>query len=207
MKWLLFLTVYAAIVVTGLVIDLSTEKGRYDSDQIAVLREQNNMLTAVVEYREEIEYKKIELDYLFPIHICDWIPGPSALTSPFGERDDSEAGGFSDDWHEGTDMWAVSHVGPTWKARVVAISDGWAEHWINHSIKGRYIVVHHSDGNRSEYHHLSKSYIRDGDRVVKGQVLGRIGTTGLSTGVHLHFELWIDGKNVNPLKFLAIPTE
>ncbi len=207
MKWILFLTVYSAVVVTGLVIDLSIEKGRYDSARIAILQEHNLSLTAVIEYREEIEYKKIELDYLWPIALEDWRPGPSELTSPFGEREDNEAGGLSDGYHEGLDLWGVDHLGPVWMARIVAIADGWAEHWVNDPIKGRYILIHHDDGNESEYHHLSKAYIRDGDRVEKGQPIGRMGNTGISTGPHLHFQLTIDGKLVNPLKYIEIPRE
>ncbi len=138
MKWILFLTVYTAFVVTGLVIDLSIEKGRYDSARIAVLQEHNLSLTAAIEYREEIEYKKIEFDYLWPIALEDYRPGLSALTSAYGERTDDEIGGnYSDGWHSGTDLYGVSNVGPTWEARIVAVTDGWAEHFIQDAIKIR----------------------------------------------------------------------
>lgn len=174
---------------------------------IETLRTENRKLSKIVLAKETIRQKRIELDYLWPIHLEDWIPGPSELTSPFGERDKAEAGGLSDGYHEGLDLYGVNHSGPVWLARVIAISDGWAEHWVNDPIKGRYIIVHHNDGNKSQYHHLSKAYIKDGDRVTRGQPIGRMGNTGISTGPHLHFELEINGKLVNPLKYITVPEE
>ncbi len=208
MKWILFLTAYSAFVVTGLVIDLSIEKGRYDSAQIAVLQKHNLSLTAAVEYREEIEYKKIELDYLWPIALEDWVPGFCAITSYFGERDDSEAGGLSDGYHEGSDMWGLQiYEGIVEMGRIAAVADGWVEHFLNDPVKGEWYLLHHDDGNESEYHHVSKGYVLDGDRVAKGQVIARMGNTGISTGPHLHFQLTIDGKLINPLKYIEIPKE
>lgn len=155
--------------------------------------------------KQSIQDQKDQLDYAWPIHLKDWKPGPSALSSPFGERADSEVGGLSDGFHEGMDLWGVNHTGPTWMARVVAVADGWVEHWLNHPIKGEYYVLHHDDGNRSEYHHFSRGYIRDSERVKKGDVLGRMGSSGISTGPHLHFQLEINGELVNPLKYIDIP--
>ena len=207
MKWLLFITVYSSIVISGLIIDNAQENVQQNAIVIEELQKENRQLSKIVSARETIKQKRIELDYLWPIHIEDWIPGPSRLTSPFGERDDSEAGGLSDGYHEGDDMWGVNHSKETWLARPVAITSGWVEHWLNDPIKGEYILLHHDDGNESEYHHLSKAYVLDGDKVIQGQVLGRIGNTGISTGPHLHFQLTINGKLVNPLKYIEIPKE
>ena len=207
MKWLLFVTVYSAIVFSGLIIDNAQENAQQDAIVIEELQKENRQLSKIVLARKTIKQKRIELDYLWPIHIEDWIPGPSRLTSPFGERDDSEAGGLSDGYHEGDDMWGVNHSKETWLARIVAVADGWIEHFLNDPIKGEWYLLHHDDGNESEYHHVSKGYILDGTRVVKGQVIARMGNTGISTGPHLHFQLTIDGKLVNPLKYIEIPKE
>ena len=174
---------------------------------ILELQKENQQLSKIVLARETVKQKRIELDYLWPIHIEDWIPGPSKLTSPFGERDDSEAGGLSDGYHEGDDMWGVNHSKETWLARIVAVTDGWVEHFLNDPIKGEWYLLHHDDGNESEYHHVSKGYVLDGERVIKGQVIARMGNSGISTGPHLHFQLMIDGKLVNPLKYIEIPKE
>ena len=207
MKWLLFVTVYSAVVISGLIIDNAQEGARRTAIVIENLQKENRQLSKIVLAREQERDDKIELDYIWPIHIADWIPGPSRLTSPFGERDDSEAGGLSDGYHEGLDLWGVDHSGPVWMARIVAVSDGWVEHFLNDPIKGEWYLLHHDDGNESEYHHVSKGYVLDGNRVSKGQVIARMGNTGISTGPHLHFQLTINGKLVKPLKYIEIPKE
>ncbi len=65
---------------------------------------------------------------------------------------------------------------------------------------GRYIRIRHPNGYMSGYGHLSRIYVRRGQRVRQGQLIGRVGSTGLSTGPHLHFEILKDGRFVNPLR-------
>ncbi len=67
---------------------------------------------------------------------------------------------------------------------------------------GRHVIVEHGNGVRSLYGHLSKVEVKAGQRVEKGQLLGLTGSTGRSTGPHLHYELRVAGKTVNPRKFL-----
>ncbi len=65
---------------------------------------------------------------------------------------------------------------------------------------GKYIRIRHPNGYQSGYGHLSRIYVRRGQRVKQGQLIGRVGSTGLSTGPHLHFEILKDGRFVNPLR-------
>ncbi len=69
---------------------------------------------------------------------------------------------------------------------------------------GEYVVIDHHDGTMTLYAHMSPNSrtVSKGDTVVQGQVLGIVGTTGNSTGLHLHFEVRINGKCVNPLPYL-----
>lgn len=69
---------------------------------------------------------------------------------------------------------------------------------------GEYVVIDHHDGTMTLYAHMSPNSrtVSKGDSVVQGQVLGIVGTTGNSTGLHLHFEVRINGKCVNPLPYL-----
>ena len=68
---------------------------------------------------------------------------------------------------------------------------------------GRLIIVRHEGGIRTWYGHLSKIAVTPGQRVRAGQYLGNVGSTGLSTGPHLHFEVRDRyGKALNPRKFL-----
>jgi murein DD-endopeptidase MepM/ murein hydrolase activator NlpD len=70
---------------------------------------------------------------------------------------------------------------------------------------GRYVVLDHGNGLRSLYGHLQKADVKSGERVATGQVIGRSGSSGRATGPHLHYELRVDGKPVDPRPFLWEP--
>jgi murein DD-endopeptidase MepM/ murein hydrolase activator NlpD len=63
---------------------------------------------------------------------------------------------------------------------------------------GNLIVIQHQDGVETRYAHLAATGVREGDSVAAGQVIGRVGSTGRSTGPHLHFEVLVDGARVDP---------
>jgi murein DD-endopeptidase MepM/ murein hydrolase activator NlpD len=67
---------------------------------------------------------------------------------------------------------------------------------------GRYAQLDHANGVASLYGHLRRVDVKRGDRVEKGQVIGLVGSTGRSTGPHLHYEIRVDGKAVDPRRFL-----
>ena len=69
---------------------------------------------------------------------------------------------------------------------------------------GEYVVISHDDGRTTLYANMltDSRTVAEGDTVTAGQIIGQVGSTGLSTGPHLHFELWQDGTAVNPLDFL-----
>lgn len=66
---------------------------------------------------------------------------------------------------------------------------------------GNFVEVQHSNGYTSRYGHLSKIQVITGQKVKKGQAIGIEGSTGLSTGSHLHFEILKNGININPLEY------
>jgi murein DD-endopeptidase MepM/ murein hydrolase activator NlpD len=70
---------------------------------------------------------------------------------------------------------------------------------------GRYVIVDHGKGVRSLYGHLQRVDVKAGDRVTKGQVIGLVGSSGRSTGPHLHYEVSVNGKRVDPRMFLWEP--
>lgn len=70
---------------------------------------------------------------------------------------------------------------------------------------GRFVVIEHSSGSVTRYGHASSVLVSNGDTVEKGQHIANEGTTGVSTGVHLHFEILIEGTQINPLNELEIP--
>lgn len=69
---------------------------------------------------------------------------------------------------------------------------------------GNVVIVNHGDGIESLYAHMSKIFVKNGDRVDLNSVLGLVGTTGHSTGPHLHLEIREKGASVNPLRVLPI---
>ena len=71
-----------------------------------------------------------------------------------------------------------------------------------HDSYGYYVVVYHGDGLSTLYAHASKLLVKEGDYVSRGQVIALVGSTGSSTGNHLHFEVRINGETRDPLDYL-----
>ena len=74
---------------------------------------------------------------------------------------------------------------------------------MNSSIWGNYVVINHGDGFSTLYAHMQGLIVSVGDYVKQGQTIGYVGSTGLSTGPHLHFEITEYGQIINPLKYLT----
>jgi murein DD-endopeptidase MepM/ murein hydrolase activator NlpD len=70
---------------------------------------------------------------------------------------------------------------------------------------GHYVVISHGSGNTTLYGHMSSRKVKVGDVVKQGQTIGISGSTGNSTGPHLHFEIMENGQIINPLKHGALP--
>lgn len=72
---------------------------------------------------------------------------------------------------------------------------------------GKYVAIKHPNGYISGYGHLSKIFVKVGQKVKQGQIIGKVGSTGLSTGPHLHFEIKYGNRFINPLKLKLPPAE
>lgn len=97
--------------------------------------------------------------------------------------------------HEGIDLAASSGTGIRAVAAGVVVYSGMIKGY------GRLLVVYHGSGISSVYAHNSKNLKNRGDRVRQGEVIGRVGTSGETSGPHCHFEIRENGKATNPLRF------
>ncbi len=122
-------------------------------------------------------------------------PVAGNLTDGFGGRRDP-FGGNAAEFHAGQDIAAL------WGAEVVAAARGTVSFagWQNGY--GQVVIVDHGGGLATRYGHLSETDVRAGDEIKRGAVLGRVGSTGRSTGPHLHYEVRINDRPVNPLPYL-----
>ncbi len=147
--------------------------------------------------KEEITYeavpKIVERGTKIPPTYIKPISG-GRLSSNFGRRSRPTKGASS--YHKGVD-WAV----PTGTA-VMASSAGTVARAGWGSGYGYVVYINHADGRQTRYGHLSKVLVSVGQKVSQGQKIALSGNTGVSTGPHLHFEILINGSQVNPLKYL-----
>jgi murein DD-endopeptidase MepM/ murein hydrolase activator NlpD len=67
---------------------------------------------------------------------------------------------------------------------------------------GRVVIVSHGDGSETLYAHASKTLVKSGDEVAKETIIAEVGSTGKSTGPHLHFEMRRAGKSINPIPLI-----
>ncbi len=120
------------------------------------------------------------------------------LTSSFGMRLHPVLG-FSR-MHQGIDF------GAPMGAPIVAATDGIVAFAGRHGGHGNYVRLNHSGGIATGYAHMSRIVARPGDRVRQGQLIGYVGSTGLSTGPHLHYEMFRNGQAINPgsMKFTTV---
>lgn len=121
-------------------------------------------------------------------------PVQGRLTSPFGYRRDPFTGLRS--FHSGIDL--ANRMGTP----VKCIMDGRVSEVGYSSVFGNYIIVVHDGGYQSLYGHLSRVYVKRGSLVSQGSRIAAIGSTGRSTGPHLHLSIYKNGKLINPLSVL-----
>ncbi|HEU0045202.1 M23 family metallopeptidase [Sphingomonas sp.] len=117
------------------------------------------------------------------------------FTSNFGVRSDPFVGTAR--MHAGVDIPGA--VGTP----IYATADGIVAHADRKGAYGKLVELDHGKGIATRYGHLSQITVQAGSRVTRGQIIGLMGSTGRSTGSHLHYEVRIDGAAVNPLPFLT----
>ena len=120
-----------------------------------------------------------------------WPTDGGYISSPFGGRPNPFSG-YGRDWHPGIDI-AVDYGTP-----VYASAAGYVEQSGWYGGYGNYVRLSHDFGYETAYGHMSRLAVEAGSFVKKGEVIGYVGSTGYSTGPHLHFEVMKYGEQVNP---------
>ncbi|OYZ14274.1 MAG: hypothetical protein B7Y35_10915 [Sphingomonadales bacterium 28-64-96] len=117
-------------------------------------------------------------------------------SSDFGYRSDPFHGGGA--FHAGIDMTGKTGDAIHAAADGVVVRAGW---WAGY---GKVVVVDHGNGLETRYGHMTRFHVKEGDVIRQGQVVGGMGSTGRSTGTHLHFEVRLDGRALDPQPFLDL---
>jgi murein DD-endopeptidase MepM/ murein hydrolase activator NlpD len=135
-----------------------------------------------------------QLEWLSTLPTGIPVQGDFRLTSGFGIRNDPFSGALA--MHEGLDF--AANVGTP----VVSTGPGTVVRSNWDASYGNVIEVSHLEGFVTRYAHLSKRVVAEGDKVTKGELIGEIGTTGRSTGPHLHYEVFRKDHLINPVQVL-----
>ena len=175
------------------IADIATAALSSPEDTFGVLRDLLQGLESRLRYvRRDVERREAlaaATPSIWPAH--GW------LTGTFGGRSDPFTGepGF----HQGIDI-------STEKGQpVYATADGAVDFAAYTGDYGNLIVLKHGFGLSTRYGHLSAFAVKPGQTVKRGDVIGYVGSTGRSTGAHLHYEILANGKLINPLQLLTQP--
>ena len=144
-------------------------------------------------------YRQVVLDVQKVIGFIDGKPdrmplhGP--ITSPFGVREDPF--NFKEKSHQGVDIDGNTGDSVSAAGAGVITFAGYSGSY------GNMIVISHGFGYKSAYAHLSEICVTAGQKIAKGQPIGKVGSTGQSTGSHLHFEIHYQGVQIDPMKVIT----
>jgi murein DD-endopeptidase MepM/ murein hydrolase activator NlpD len=158
-----------------------------DSDSLAALEGKMNLIERNMKAYEDVLRERGYTPSIWPV--------VGKLESGFGGRR-NPFGGSGYEFHSGQDIDAQIGDPVVAGASGKVTFTGWQNGY------GQLVVIDHGDGLTTRYGHLSHIDIDQGQTVQRGQFIGRVGSTGRSTGPHLHYEIRINDEPVNPLQYL-----
>ena len=200
----------------GLVSDAESAKSTYESDYnkysaaVSDLEDQKSNLQYEISVSEadieayEEQIKELIKQQTNPDKVYqegEWywpVPGRSYISCNFGW--DADIGR----WHKGVDIGDGGIYGDSIlasKAGTVIVAE---TSYIPGYSYGMYVVVDHGGGYTTTYAHMSAVYVSVGQEVAQGEALGAVGSTGYSTGPHLHFEIRLNGEPENPFNYVTM---
>jgi len=172
--------------------------GNFATEQITLPPEANKLLDPALIKAENERLSQIVgifshqplWEGLFVVPLRDHL----RVTSGFGTRR-SYSGGPPTSYHEGLDYGATAGTS------VLAAAAGRVALAEELAVRGKAVIIDHGLGVYSGYYHLSEIAVKAGQKVVRGDLIGKVGSTGLSTGSHLHWEIRVGGVYVDPLQW------
>lgn len=179
---------------------IKIEDGGYSSEAINVPPEQENLLAPEV-VQAELERVTAVMSGFTPVPAFNGLmglPSTGRVTSQFGTRR-SYNGSPYNSFHGGADFGGLPG------SLILAPADGVIVLAEPLNVRGNAVIIDHGLGVYTGYWHQSEIYVQAGQKVTKGDVIGTVGSTGLSTGAHLHWEMWVGGVQVDPLQWLTYP--
>jgi murein DD-endopeptidase MepM/ murein hydrolase activator NlpD len=129
------------------------------------------------------------------LHTPSILPADGFLSSPFGFRTHPVTG-ETEKMHMGIDLSA-----PRWTA-IHATANGRVERVADSETLGRHVSIDHGNGITTRYGHMEKPFVKEGQIVSRFDIIGYMGSTGRTTGSHLHYEVWVNGAAVNPIYYI-----
>ena len=194
----------------AMLAELAANKEAYQ-EEMKALEEEEALLSDEIARKEQEYYESLrnqnsgsngggtsqppatESGFIFPLASSGYV----MITDPYGMRYHPKTGKYS--MHNGVDFAAYINT-PIYasKSGTVTTSD-------HHYIWGNYVVINHGDGSSTLYAHMETRAANVGDYVTQGQTIGYVGTTGWSTGYHLHFTIYMNGSTVNPIDYVTPP--
>ncbi|HEY4397051.1 MAG TPA: peptidoglycan DD-metalloendopeptidase family protein, partial [Acidimicrobiia bacterium] len=174
-----------------------------ERDQVAAAEQQEQQAIEGIRARKadfEAQYAAVQAQISASVsrgnptpgnHRFSW-PVNAPITSPFGYRVDPVLGGGAR-LHAGVDLGASSGTPIKAAGDGVVVMAGWNGGY------GNFTLIDHGGGLATAYGHQSSIGVRIGQRVSTGEVIGNVGTTGASTGPHLHWEVRVNGNPVDPM--------
>lgn len=184
--------------VTPINVNIQVLAGNYGSETINLLADRSGLLDPSVEGAEQQLIQGVMSNFT-PTRFFDGpmgLPAAAAMTSPYGRKRSYNGGPF-DRFHSGTDFAGAPG------APVLAAAPGYVVLADHLNVRGNATIIDHGWGIFTGYWHQTDNYVHVGDFVTTGQVIGTVGATGRVTGVHLHWELWVNGVPVDPMQWVS----
>ena len=179
------------------ILHVQVEDGGYGVEDISLDTEQQDLLNPQVTEPEWETVAQTMSSFTSQRYFDGMMGLPSAgsITSEFGTRR-AYNGGVLSTFHSGTDFGGAPG------SPVVAPAAGVVVLVQNLPVRGNATIIDHGWGVLTGYWHQSEVYVSVGDVVTPGQTIGAVGTTGRSTGPHLHWEMWVGGVQVDPMQWV-----